>query len=49
MRRIVHALASAGALAFGASLLAQSGVPEIAFDTTADLLKTPDSVFVGEV
>jgi hypothetical protein len=32
-----------------ASLVAQSPVPEIAFDTNADLLKTPNDVFVGEV
>ena len=32
----------------GASLLAQ-GVPDLAFDTNADLLRTPNDVFVGEV
>ena len=49
MRRIVQGFAAAGVLALSASLLAQSGAPEIAFDTNADLLKTPDNVFVGEV
>lgn len=33
----------------GASLAAQSAVPEISFDTNADLLRTPADVFVGEV
>ena len=28
---------------------AQSSVPEIAFETNADLLKTPNDIFVGEV
>jgi DNA-binding beta-propeller fold protein YncE len=36
-------------LAVGASLGAQASVPEISFDTNADLLKTPLDVFVGEV
>ena len=35
-------------LALGGSLIAQSGVPEIAF-TTSDFLKTPNDVYVGEV
>jgi DNA-binding beta-propeller fold protein YncE len=44
-------LASAAAISFslaGAALVAQ-GVPEIAFDTNADLLRTPADVYVGEV
>jgi NHL repeat len=49
MRRIVQGLGSAGVLALSASLLAQSAAPEIAFDSNADLLKTPDNVYVGEV
>jgi hypothetical protein len=36
-------------LAAGMSLAAQASVPEIAFDTNADLLKTPAGVYVGEV
>ena len=35
--------------AAGASLAAQTAVPEIAFDTNADLLKTPTDIYVGEV
>lgn len=33
----------------GRLVVAQSQVTELAFDTNADLLKTPDNVFVGEV
>jgi len=40
--------ADAASLA-GASLAAQNGVPDIPFDTNADLLQTPKDVFVGEV
>ena len=36
------------AAALGGGLYAQA-VPDIAFDTNADFLKTPDNVFVGEV
>jgi hypothetical protein len=36
-------------LVAGASLAAQNAVPEIAFDTNADLLRTPIDVYVGEV
>ena len=49
MKRIAQGLASAGILALSASLLAQAGASEIAFDSNADLLKTPDNVYVGEV
>jgi DNA-binding beta-propeller fold protein YncE len=45
-RRITSLLA---ACAMGASLAAQSSVPELAFDTNADLLKTPADLYVGEV
>ena len=38
MKRSVHLLAAAAALALGASLAAQN-VPEIAYDANADLLK----------
>ena len=40
---------AAAMLAAGASLAAQNAVPEIAFDSNADFLKTPTDVFVGEV
>ena len=33
----------------GGSLVAQGTAPDLAFDTVADLLKTPNDVFVGEV
>jgi len=33
----------------GATLMAQSAVPQIAFDATADFLRTPNDVFIGEV
>jgi DNA-binding beta-propeller fold protein YncE len=33
----------------GGALMAQNAVPELAFDTNADLLRTPENVFVGEV
>ena len=39
-----------GAASPAASLVgAQGAVPELAFDTNADLLRTPNDVFVGEV
>ena len=44
-----NALLAAAALTFGASLAAQTSVPEILFDANADLLKTPLDLFVGEV
>jgi DNA-binding beta-propeller fold protein YncE len=37
------------ALAIGVSLIAQTSVPEIAFDSNADLLRTPPNTFIGEV
>jgi hypothetical protein len=36
-------------LASSASLVAQGAVPQIAFDSVADLLKTPTDVYVGEI
>ena len=42
-------LITASVLAIGGSLVAQSQVPEIAFDSNADLLRTPNDIFVGEV
>ena len=40
---------SAAALALTISLMAQTPVPEINFDTNADFLKTPQNTFLGEV
>jgi streptogramin lyase len=47
-KRIFTALVPAAVLAIGVSLSAQN-VPEITFDSNAELLKTPNDVFVGEV
>ena len=49
MRRTFSALAVATVLALGAPLVAQPTTPEIAFETNADLLKTPNDIHVGEV
>src|SRR5436190_6959138 len=49
MTRTFNAFIAAAILAAGASLAAQTAVPEIAFDSSADLLKTPLDLFVGEV
>jgi sugar lactone lactonase YvrE len=46
--RLLSGLAAA-LVASSALLGAQGAVPEIAFDTNADLLRTPNDVFVGEV
>ena len=49
MTRRLSGTIVAGCLAWAASALAQSAAPELAFDATADLLKTPEHVHVGEV
>jgi 6-bladed beta-propeller protein len=53
MTRTLKAFAVAAFLAGGATLTAQTAVPEISFDSVADLLKAPvsgpNAVFVGEV
>jgi len=49
MTRTFRAFIAAAVLACGASLVAQTSVPEIAFDSTPDLLQTPKDVYVGEV
>src|SRR5262245_29376214 len=49
MTRSIHALAAAAILALAGSVGAQSQVPEIPFDTVADLLKTPNDIYVGEI
>jgi DNA-binding beta-propeller fold protein YncE len=48
MNRTFKGLVSAGILAFGGSLAAQSGAPEISYDAV-DLLKWDDAHVVGEV
>lgn len=48
MSRTITATVTAAILALGGSLIAQAGIPEIAF-TTSDFLKTPSDVYVGEV
>jgi sugar lactone lactonase YvrE len=52
MSRTRHALLLAlalGLVAAGGSLVAQAPVPEIAFDTNADFIRTPPDIHVGEV
>src|SRR5262245_19789343 len=49
MTRTLKGFVAAGVLAFSGSLVAQSGAPDIAFDSNADLLRTPDNVYVGEI
>ena len=41
--------AGAAAFAAGVTLGAQSGVPDIAYEANADLLKLPDAIHLGEV
>lgn len=49
MRRTFNACVAASLLAFGGSLVAQTSVTELAFDANADLLKTPNDIYVGEI
>jgi hypothetical protein len=49
MKRILRFAAGTAAMAFGISLAAQTSVPEIAFDSNADLFKMPPNTFLGEV
>lgn len=49
MTRTFNAFAAAAVLALGGSLGAQSPIADIAFDTNADLLRTPNDIHVGEV
>jgi DNA-binding beta-propeller fold protein YncE len=49
MRPAVSTLVVAAAIASAGPLAAQTAVPEIAFDAVADLLKTPNDIYVGEV
>ena len=49
MNRTCKTLLAALLLAGGVSLVAQGNVPEITFDSNADLLRTPNDIYVGEV
>ena len=49
MPRTLTAFLAAALLAADPSLSAQTAVPELAFDTNADLLQMPKDIFVGEV
>src|SRR5215813_12675737 len=49
MGRILAGCIGAALLAVGASLGAQNAPPDIPFDSNAELLKTPDNLYVGEV
>lgn len=44
-----HSSAQVQRATAGGSLAAQTTVPQIAFDTNADVLKTPNDIYVGEV
>ncbi len=49
MRRTLKGLVTAALLASGASLVAQTAVPDIPFDTVPSILQTPNELHVGEV
>jgi hypothetical protein len=49
MRRYLTAFVASCALVQGAVVQAQGTVPELAFDANADLLRTPATMYVGEV
>jgi sugar lactone lactonase YvrE len=49
MTRMRNAFVAAVLVASAAVVAAQNAVPEIAFDTNADLLRTPNDIYVGEV
>ncbi len=49
MRRTLKGLVTAALLASGASLIAQTAVPEIPFDSVPSILQTPNETHVGEV
>src|ERR1700704_3172917 len=49
MNRTLKGFVAAAVLAYAAALGGQASVPEIPFDTNADLLKMPADTFVGEV
>jgi DNA-binding beta-propeller fold protein YncE len=49
MSRTFSVIVAAAILAVGGSPRAQNAVPDIPFDSNADLLRTPNDVYVGEV
>jgi len=49
MRRTLKGLVTAALLASGASLVAQTAVPDIPFDAVSSILQTPNELHVGEV
>jgi NHL repeat len=49
MTRTLNACLASAVLVCAAALAAQTAVPEMAFDSNADLLKTPPDTYVGEV
>src|ERR1044072_6967961 len=49
MIRLLQVMVGAMTLASGAALVAQGSLPEIAFDSVADLLQTPTDIHVGEI
>jgi hypothetical protein len=49
MTRRSTAFVAAALLAWAGALAAQSGAPELTFDSNADFLKTPADTYVGEV
>ena len=48
-RLLLNILLNSGALVFTGELMAQTSVPEIAFDSTPNLLKLPEHTYLGEV
>jgi len=48
MKRSVQAVLTAIALASGSGIVAQPAIPEIAFESRADLLRFPDAIHMGE-
>jgi hypothetical protein len=46
---LLHTLVNTTALLFTGALMAQTSVPEIAFDSAPNLLKLPEHVYLGEV
>ena len=48
LRSLRSMVIGASAFALGASLVAQTSLPDIAFDANADLLKLPDTIHLGE-
>src|SRR5579863_1195386 len=49
MTRMSRFVPITAALLFTGALMAQTAVPEIAFDSTPNLLKLPEHVYLGEV